>query len=107
MGIEMEKDQYKDLERRSYNRIKYNPKERAKLQIKTYVFEVSDISEKGLRFINDKEINLDKRIRGTLTFLYGESVEIAGSVEWEKDNDFGVQFEVPISSDMIIKEIRH
>jgi hypothetical protein len=103
----MEKSQYKGPERRCYNRIKYNPTQRAKLQIETDVFEVVDISENGLRFTNDKEMTLDKSIRGTLTFLNGEVVDIAGIVEWEKDNNFGIQFKIRIPSDMIINEILH
>ena len=103
----MEKDEYKGLERRSFNRILYNPKERPKLQIKTHVFEVADISEKGLALVNDKEIYLDMRIRGKLTFLSGESIDIEGIVLWEKDNVLGVQFKNLIPSDKIIKELRH
>ena len=103
----MEKDEYKGLERRSFNRILYNPKERPKLQIKTHFFEVADISEKGLCFVNDKEIYLDMRIRGKLTFLNGESVDIEGIVLWEKDNVLGVQFENLIPSDKFLKELHH
>ena len=105
--IHMEKDKYKAPERRSFNRILYNPKERPKLQIKTSFFEVADISEKGLSLVNDKEINLDLMIRGKLTFLSGESVDIEGIVLWEKDNVLGVQFENLIPSDKILKELRH
>ena len=103
----MEKNQYKGPERRCYNRIKYNPKERAKLQIQTLVFEVVDISENGLRFINDKEIALDKSIRGVLNFLHGVSVNIEGSLVWEKENEFGVQFKILIPSEMITNEMHH
>jgi hypothetical protein len=103
----MEKDKYKGSERRSFNRIQYNPKERPKFQIKDQFFEVADISEKGLSLVNDKEIYLDMRIRGKLTFLSGESVDIEGSVLWEIDNVLGVQFENLIPSDKIIKEQRH
>jgi hypothetical protein len=106
-GIDMEKSQYKGPERRCYNRIKYNPKERAKLQIDTYTFEVIDISENGLRFINDKKIALEQSIQGKLTFLNGESINIVGSVKWEKNKDFGIQFNILIPSNMIIKEMHH
>ena len=47
------------------------------------------------------------RIRGKLTFLNGESVDIEGSALWEKDNVLGLQFENLIPSDKIIKELRH
>ncbi len=103
----MEKDEYNGLEKRVYNRIKYNPKKRPKLQIKTHFFEVTDISENGLSFVNDKKIYLDMKIRGKLTFLSGESVDIEGIVLWEKDNVLGVQFKNLIPSDKILKELRH
>ena len=64
----MEAEDYKGVERRSFNRIIYNPKERPNIKIDDQVFEVADISEKGLRLINDKRIKLDIKIQGTLSF---------------------------------------
>lgn len=103
----MEKKNYQGPEKRHYTRIVYKPKERPKLQVKSHVFEVADVSEKGLRFINAKEQKLDNRIRGTLTFLNGESVDIEGTVEWEQDDDFGLQLKYLIPSNKILKEQRH
>ena len=103
----MEKENFKGPERRSHSRIMYNPKERPKLKIDAHVFEVADISEKGLRLINDKNIKLDIMIRGVLTFLNGESVDIEGSIIWQEGNDLGLQFEDLIPSDKIYKEQRH
>ena len=103
----MAEDQYQGPEKRNYTRIIYKPKERPKLRIKTDVFEVADVSEKGLRFINNKELVLDDCVQGTLTFLNGESVDIEGNVEWKQDDDFGFQLKFLIPSDMILKEQRH
>ena len=103
----MVKDKLNILERREFHRIKYNPQERPKLQIKTHVFEIADISEKGLGLVNDKKISLDVMIRGKLTFLCGETVDIEGAILWEQDNLLGVQFESLISSDKIIKELHY
>jgi hypothetical protein len=103
----MEKENFKGPERRSCNRIIYNPKERPRLKIDAHFLEVVDISEKGLRLINDKNIELDVKIQGTLTFLSGESVDIEGSIIWQEGNTLGLQFKDLIPSEIIYKEQRH
>ena len=57
----MDKDECKSNERKD-NRIKYKPKKRPKLQIKTHFFEFVEISEKELCLINDDKIIFDKKI---------------------------------------------
>ena len=103
----MEKGEDKDQEKRAYNRIKYNPNKRPKLQIETNIFEVVEISEKELWLTSDNKIDLDKNIEGKLTFLNGESVGIEGIVLWEEDILLGVQLENLIPSEMIIREQRY
>ena len=76
-------------------------------KLDAHVFEVADISEKGLRLINDKNIKLDIKIQGTLTFLSGESVDVEGIIVWQEGDDIGLQFEDLIPSDKIYKEQRH
>ena len=73
--------------------------------ISFWAFE--DISEKGFNLVNDQEIYLDMRIRGKLTFLSGESINIEGIVLWEENNVLGVLFENLIPSDIIFKEQLH
>ncbi|MBU2578384.1 PilZ domain-containing protein [Patescibacteria group bacterium] len=103
----MENNHYKGPERRNYARIVYKPSQRPVIQIQSHCFEVADVSKKGVRFVNDREIKLDNWIRGTLVFLCGESVAIEGSVEWQKDDEFGVRLSHPIPTEKIEYEQRH
>jgi len=103
----MENKPYQGQERRNYERIVYKPVERPKIQIENDIFEIADVSEKGLRFINNNEVKLDNWIRGTLTFLNGGSVDVEGMIEREQGNDFGLYLEYLIPPDMIFEEQRH
>ncbi len=98
------KKEYEDTERRKYLRIKYLNIEKPKLKIGKHKFEVLDISQRGLKFLNDKEVNLSEHISGELTFLCGESIDIEGSLIWEQDDDLGLYLKNHISSDMIQNE---
>jgi len=103
----MESNHYQGPERRNDARIVYKPSQRPLIQVESYRFVVADVSEKGVRFINDKEIKLESRIRGTLVFLCGESIEIEGCLEWQQDDDFGVRLSRPIPTEKIQYEQRH
>jgi hypothetical protein len=103
----MENNNFTGVERRSYTRVVYKPSQRPLLQIDSNNFQVADVSQEGLRFINDDGIILNHWIRGVFTFLYGESIEIEGRLEWQQDDDFGVRFKYLISSKKIFKEQRH
>ena len=101
------KKKYEDTERRKYLRIKYLNIEKPKLKIGKNKFEVLDISQRGLKFLNDKEIILSEYISGKLAFLYGESIAIEGSLVWEQDDDFGLYLKNLITSTMIKKEQKY
>ena len=95
---------YEDIERRKDPRTAYLSIERPRLKIGKHKFEVLDISQIGLKFLNNKEVNLSEYISGKLTFLCGESIDIEGSLIWEQDDDFGLYLKNHIPSDMIQKE---
>ena len=73
--------------------------------VKQNEFEVVDISQQGIRFINDKKILLTKHLSGTLSLNNGDSVEIQGLLKWEKDFYFGLSLEELIPSSVIDKEL--
>ena len=98
------KIKYEGTEGRRYPRAEYLNIERPRLKIQKHQFEVLDISKIGLKFLNDKEVNLSEYISGELTFLCGESIAIEGSLIWEQDDDFGLNFNNLIPSDIIQKE---
>jgi hypothetical protein len=69
-----------------------------------FKFEVDDLSESGIRFINWEQVKLYKNIQGVLTFLYGESIEVKGSIVWQENSLVGFLLEDLIPSAKFIKE---
>lgn len=98
---------YDGSEKRTYIRIAYKPENRPRLKIGEDDLDVVDISESGIRCVNNKKIKLDKRIRGTMTFLCGESVAIDGDIVWEKNGEFGLLLKYLIPSDGMEKEKKY
>lgn len=91
-------------EKRKYIRIVYDQKHRSILKVNNFKFEVDDLSESGIRFINWEKVKLYKNIRGVLTFLCGESVVVKGSIVWEENSLVGLVLDHLIPSAIFIKE---
>lgn len=98
---------YDGSEKRSYIRIAYRPENRPKLKLKEGDLDVIDISESGIRCINDRGIKLDKSIRGTVSFLCGESVAVEGDIVWEKNSELGLLLKHLIPSEEMEKEKKY
>ena len=94
-------------EKRSYIRIAYNQEHRPLLKVKNFKFEVDDLSESGIRFVNSKKVKLYKDIEGVLTFLYGESIVIKGSIVWQENSVVGLLLKHLIPSAKFLKEQQH
>ena len=91
-------------EKRSYIRIAYNQEHRPVLKVKNFKFEVDDLSESGIRFVNSEKVKLYKDIEGILTFLYGESIVIKGSIAWQENSLVGLLLKHLIPSAKFLKE---
>ena len=91
-------------EKRSYIRIAYNQEQRPILKAKNFKFEVDDLSESGIRFVNSEKVKLYKDIEGVLTFLYGESIVIKGSITWQENSLVGLLLKDLIPSAKFLKE---
>ena len=91
-------------EKRSYIRIAYNQEHRPVLKVKNFKFEVDDLSESGIRFVNSEKVKLYKDIEGILTFLYGESIVIKGSITWQENSLVGLLLKDLIPSAKFLKE---
>ncbi len=90
----MASKQYEGPERRKYFRhnVIYAPQKRAKLKINKDQFDVLDFSQGGLRFLNDKPINIENRFRGELIFADGSSQEIKAEIVWELNKEVGINY---------------
>ena len=100
----MKSEEYEGSERRVYFRILYRSTKRPKLVTGKHEFEIADISEGGIRLINNQNIKLAESVRGTTTFLCGESVEIEGTIVWEQNNEIGLLLKDYISPATMQKE---
>jgi len=99
------KDKYEDTEKREHARLIYPSMRRPKLKIKADEMDVIDISEKGIKFIKDKQQTLSECVHGSTVLLSGKSIEVAGKIVWESDNEAGLLI-AQIKESVIIDEIR-
>jgi hypothetical protein len=95
------------LERRSFFRVVYAPQNRPWLKVSGERFQVADISQRGLRFVNDKNIQLSQRIQGIVTFSDGQVVVIKGNVEWKRADEISLLLEELLPHTTISKERNH
>ena len=103
----MEMDEHAGREKRSFIRIVYTPGKRPRLAAIDIEFEVTDISEGGIRFLNDAQVQLPEFIMGTLILLDDERIDIDGKVEWQQHNKVGISLKYMIPAATIEKEQRH
>ncbi len=103
----MDMNGHAEREQRCYIRIIYNPGKRPRLAAINSEFEVTDISEGGVRFLNSDAISLPEFIKGQITFLDSEIIDIDGTVEWQQDNEAGLSLKYLIPARTIEKEQRH
>jgi hypothetical protein len=103
----MDMDGHAEREKRSYIRIVYKPDKRPRLAADGTEFEVTDISEGGIRFLNNTAVELPEFIQGTITFLDDETIEVDGKVEWQQHNEVGLSLKYMIPIATIEKEQRH
>ncbi len=93
-----------EKERRRHSRIVFKPLKRPKLKIKENEFEVENISEGGIRFLNPNNIHVSAEFNGTITFKDGDTFEIEGKKKWEKEGSVGVASKHPVPQEIVIKD---
>jgi len=103
----MDMNGHAEREKRSYIRIVYRPGKRPRLTANNTAFEVTDISEGGIRFLNDADIALPDPIKGILIFLDDEAIDIDGKIEWQLNHEVGISLNYMIPAATIEKEQRH
>ena len=103
----MDMNGHAEREKRCYIRIIYKPGKRPRLTAINSEFEVTDISEGGIRFLNSSALELPPLIKGQITFLDSETISIDGKVEWQQENEAGLSLKYLIPAKTIEKEQRH
>ncbi len=92
-------------------RIIYEPEQTPHLTIRyqpgsnvEYEFKVLDISENGIKFLNDKNLNLQEKIKGELSFPDGETFQINGDIIRKQNAQVILNLKSPIPYYKIIRE---
>ena len=96
-----------NYERRNHLRIIYKPSQPCTLKIDGKDYNVIDICEAGLKFVNGYKEKLKNRIKGELFLLDGDSVLIDGRIVWQRDGFVGVSLNHYIPAETIEKEQKH
>ena len=67
--------------------------------------EVINISEQGIKLLNDKKIEFGRSIHGEVVLLSGRSISIDGDVAWRSNTEIGLLMAL-IPSSIIAEERR-
>lgn len=97
---------FKGPERRTYSRVVYQAGRRPELRFKDHRFQVTDISERGLGFVNDANLRLGKEMRATVIFADGSSFSFEGAVVRRKEREVGIYFRELMPLETVLKEQR-
>jgi len=103
--INQENAMGKIIERRQYFRLAYGDRKKPMLMIGADEFQILDISQNGLKFLNTTPIELPKSIKGTIFFINGNHLEIDGFVKRKKNNSFGLFIEKLIPAHFLEEEM--
>jgi len=105
LGQRAEKGNAHQTEKREYARLVYPPEKRPVLAVGNHSFEVLNICETGLKFLNHLEEPFDQQVPGKVTFENGGSIEIDGKIRWESGREVGL-FVARIPAFVVKQEIR-
>jgi hypothetical protein len=89
-------DAYGGLEKREHPRTVFESQDRPRLKIGLQEFEVIDISEKGVRFVNDKKVGSKGWVNGTIVFSDARSIDIDGIIVRQESGNLGLHLISPI-----------
>lgn len=84
--------------KREFARLEYPPKKRPSLKFGENVLGIMDISEKWLKLLNDKQIDIGRIIYGEAVLLSGRSISVDGDVVWISDTEIGLLMALKPSS---------
>jgi hypothetical protein len=88
-------------------RITYAANARPKLTVAAIECEVADISEMGLRFFHDIDVEVGQQISGILTLLCGEAMNVEGMVVRKDLVHYYMNARKPIPRRILEQERQH
>jgi hypothetical protein len=103
----MVETKYGGRERRRFFRLEYPADDRPILRIGKNTFEVVDISERGIRFLNKRNVQFSDWVKGIVSFRDGVTMDFEGKIVWESGGKLGVHIIItPIPAERILQEQR-
>ncbi len=69
---------------------------RPTIRIGIQEFDVIDISERGVRFVNDKKVTQKGWVNGCIVFPGKVSIDVDGVIVRDEDGDMGLHLVAPI-----------
>ena len=92
------KKEYEGQEKRQHPRTVFESQDRPMLKIGLQEFEVIDISEKGVRFVNDKKVGSKGWVNGTIIFSDSRAIDIDGIIVRQESGNLGLHLISPIDA---------
>ncbi len=92
------------MEKRKFQRYDFESGKRPFLKIGNEEFPIENISQGGVKFVKDKDLNFDDIIHGSIVFPDGESIPIEGNIAWEQEDVIGLSFEELIPEGILDKK---
>jgi len=77
-------------QKREYNRLVYPSTKRPLLKVGGHRLEIIDISERGLKLLNEKKIEFDRIINGEAVLLSRKTINVKGEVAWSFNYEVGL-----------------
>lgn len=92
------------LIKRDVLRVAYNSDKKPVLLINKDSYDILDISETGIRFLNKQNSKFKKKIKGVVTLFCGVTMDISGIIVRRHENEIAVLLKNPIKQEIILKE---
>ena len=92
-------------DKRAFIRLEYPPGKRPKFIVEKDEMDIINISERGLKFINEKQIPRNKFISGTIVLSSKTSINLKGTVVWSEGNEAGLLISGVIPQDIMEEQL--
>jgi PilZ domain-containing protein len=95
----------KNSEKRKHIRLVFSPENRPRLKVKDHWMEVLNISERGMKILNQGRVKLGLNVLGTVVFSSKKSFEVTGKIVWQHKKEIGMFVSI-IPESIILDEVR-
>lgn len=73
---------------------------------KRYLFDIIDLSEKAIQISHNGLLKIQDTVTGYIIFAHGDRAFVSGKVQRIAGDSAGLQFDIPLSSELLINEQR-